>query len=256
MLTKFVSKSFYFVIIAALSLNAAVANTTHGTQNTTNDPYERLNRNVFKFNDFMDTYFLKPVATLYNKIVPKPLNKGIHNFYSNLGELHTIGNDVIQLHFAQSLNDMWRFAINSTIGVGGLFDVAERMQLPYYSNDFGLTFAHYGWVDSNYFVVPFWGPSTIRDTASMPVDYWTFEVYPYIYPYWKRYALYGIGVIDRRAQLLRYQSLFEAAAVDKYVFIRNAYLQRRRHEIEENNQLGFTGRANMPNDQEPVVAAG
>lgn len=250
---KIARRSFNFLVVAALMLNTAVAT---ATQNTSKDPYEPFNRKVFKFNDFMDTYFLKPVATLYNKIVPKPLNKGIHNVYANLSEFHTIGNDVLQLHFAQSLNDMWRLAINSTIGIGGLFDIAERMQLPSYSNDFGLTLAHYGWADSNFFMIPFWGPSTIRDTVSMPVDYYAFEVYPYIFPYWKRYTLYGIGVIDRRAQLLQYQTLFEAVAVDKYAFIRNAYLQRRAHQIEENNQLGFTGRANMPNDQEPIVAAG
>lgn len=248
---KFARCEFAILLFAVLMTNAIAT-----TQNTNKDPYERINRKIFSFNDYLDTYFLKPVATLYNKLLPKPLNKGIHNFYLNLGQFHTIGNDLLQLHFAQTFNDTWRLAINSTVGIGGLFDVAGRMQLPYYVNDFGLTLAHYGWADSNYFVVPFWGPSTIRDTVAMPVDYYAFEVYPYIYPFWQRYTLYGIGVIDRRAQLLRYQSLFDAVAVDKYSFVRNAYLQRRKHQIDENNELGYTGRANMPNDQEPVTASG
>lgn len=205
------------------------------------DPYERFNRAMFTFNDKIDTYLLKPIATAYNAIMPKPLNAGIHNFFNNIGELPTIANDILQLNPYQALNDSWRFLINSTIGIGGLFDVASRMGLKYYANDFGLTLAAWGWRESNYLVLPFFGPNTIRDVIEIPVDYYAFSLYPYIEPPSRGYQLYALGIIDRRAQLLQFQSVFEEAAIDKYVFTRNAYMQRRAYQIAENKRLRFYG---------------
>src|SRR5204863_5535360 len=98
----------------------------------------------------LDNVVMRPIATLYNKIIPKPLNLGINNFFNNIGELPTIANDVLQLHFYQMANDMWRFVVNSTIGIGGLFDIASRINLTYYKNDFGLTLARYGYLPSTY----------------------------------------------------------------------------------------------------------
>lgn len=201
----------------------------------TSDPLEGFNRVMFDFNDHLDKAILKPVATFYNAIMPKPLNDGVHNFYNNLSNIPTIANDVLQLHFHQLASDVWRLGINSTIGIGGLFDVASRMNLEQYNNDFGLTLARYGYTNSTYIVLPFFGPNTIRDGIGIPVDYFAFSVYPYVRPDSSRYELYGVGVIDKRAHLLQYQQVMEEAALDKYIFVRNAYLHRRAYQIDQND---------------------
>lgn len=215
------------------------------------DPFEGFNRFMFGFNEKVDKYAMKPVATFYNTIMPKPLNQGVHNFFNNLGTVPTLANDLLQLNFYQAANDSWRIIINTTVGVGGLFDVASRIGLEHYTNDFGLTLATYGYENSNYLVLPFFGPSTPRDgIIGLPVDYFLFSVYPYIEPQSRRYQVYGLGVVDRRAQLLKYQEVMEEASVDKYVFIRNAFMQRRAHQIEENQNLSYDRREG---NQQPVA---
>ena len=220
----------------------APAQTASEAQPEVKDPFEHFNRSAFAFNDALDTYLMKPIATFYNAIIPKPLNEGIHNFYLNIGNLPNIANDILQFNFYQMASDLWRFGINSTIGIGGLFDIGSRIGLMPYSNDFGLTMARWGYKDSNYLVLPFFGPNTIRDVIGLPVDYYVFSLYPHIHPRSTRYGVYGVGVVDRRAQLLQFQEVMEEAALDKYVFTRNAYLQRRAYQIEQNQHLGYADR--------------
>lgn len=203
------------------------------------DPLEPLNRKIFAFNDAIDQAFLKPLASFYNKVLPKAVNQGIHNFFNNLNTVTTVANDLLQLHLYQGLNDLWRLGINSTIGIGGLFDVAGRIGLKPYSNDFGLTLAHYGWRNSTFIVWPFFGPSSLRDGVEIPIDYYYLSVYPYVEPDWVTWSLYGLGVVDRRAQLLKYQSVMEEIAIDKYSFLRFAYSQKRQFQILENEKRGF-----------------
>lgn len=202
------------------------------------DPYQGFNRAMYSFNDKFDIYFLKPIAILYNAIIPKPLNQGIHNFFSNINNVPTIINDVLQAHFFQASSDFWRLGINTTIGIGGLFDVASRLGLEPYTNDFGLTLATWGYKNSNYLVLPFFGPNTIRDGIEIPVDYYAFSIYPGIHSKPVRYGLVSLSIVDRRAQLLKYQSLLEEVSIDPYAFQRNAYMQRRQCQIEENDRLG------------------
>ena len=204
----------------------------------TDDPNKNFNRAMFVFNEQLDRIILKPIASLYNIIIPKPLNQGIHNFFNNINTLPTIANDILQLHLYQMMNDSWRLVINTTIGIGGLFDMASRMNLKFYSNDFGLTLARWGYQNSNYFVLPFFGSSTVRDGIGLPVDYFVLSIYPHIYPKRARYALYGLGVINRRAQLLKVEPVLAEVAIDKYVFARDAYLQRRTYQIDMNQHLG------------------
>jgi phospholipid-binding lipoprotein MlaA len=226
------------------------AQTADEAQPEVKDPYEHFNRSAFAFNDKLDIYILKPIATFYNAIMPRPLNQGIHNFFLNIGNLPNIANDILQFNFYQMANDMWRFGINSTIGIGGLFDIGSRIGLMPYSNDFGLTLARWGYKNSNYLVLPFFGPYTIRDTIGIPVDYYVFSIYPHIYPRRTRYGIWGLGVVDRRAQLLQFQDVMDEAALDKYVFVRNAYMQRRAYQIEENSRLGYKDRACKIGSQE------
>jgi phospholipid-binding lipoprotein MlaA len=234
---------FYLIVLSSTVFANATETPDTAQQSTyTKDPLERFNRVMFTFNDKLDIYIMKPIAKFYNTIMPKPLNQGVHNFFNNIGELPTIANDVLQFNFYQFTNDLWRLGINTTIGIGGLFDIATRMGLPYYDNDFGLTLAHWGYTESTYLVLPFFGPNTIRDGIGMPVDYYGFSIYPYITPQSASYELYGLGVIDSRAQLLQFQPMLEEVAIDKYVFIRNAYMQHRTYQIEQNRHLGVMER--------------
>lgn len=203
------------------------------------DPYEPFNRVMFTFNDYFDRFVLKPVATVYNKITPKPLAKGFSNFFNNIDTIPTVINDVLQGNLYQATSDAWRLAINSTIGILGFFDVAERMGLEPNSEDFGLTLAQWGYKNSNYLVLPFMGPGTVRDsTIGFPVNYYYMSLYPYIRPINLQYRLYFANIIVKRADLLRYQSVMEQVSIDKYVFMRNAYMQHRAYLIERNKQLG------------------
>lgn len=205
---------------------------------TKKDPYEPFNRVMYNFNDFLDNAILKPVAKFYNNVMPKPLSKGIKNIYNNIDTVPTVVNDALQGNAYQTANDGWRLVINSTVGLLGFFDVANQMGLEPNQEDFGLTLAQWGYTDSNYLVLPFFGPSTPRDAIGLPVDYYLFSIYPYIKPVIRRNAIYGLGVVARRADLLSFQNVFEQASIDKYAFLRDAYLQRRAYRIQRNKELG------------------
>lgn len=207
------------------------ANTSH------NDPYERFNRVMFQFNEVVDTLVLRPLATLYIKIIPKPLSKGLSNFYNNIDTIPTVANDLLQANFYQGTSDAWRLAINSSIGILGFFDWASEMGLEPNKEDFGLTLAQWGYRDSPYLVLPFLGPGTIRDQIGWPINYLFFTIYPRIYPVRARNQLYFSGVVVKRAELLRYQDVLAQASLDDYTFIRDAYMQRRAYQLERNAEL-------------------
>jgi len=227
------------VILFALITNAfAQVDETPKPRVNPKDPYEKFNRVMYTFNDKLDTFILKPIATAYIKIVPKPLSKGISNAFYNIDTIPTVFNDVLQANFYQATSDAWRLGINSTVGILGLFDVAGDIGLEPNKEDFGLTLARWGYTNTNYLVLPFFGPSTPRDAIGLPVDYYLFSIYPHIYPTTQRYELYGLGVISRRASLLQYSDVMEQASIDKYVFLRDAYMQRRAYLIQRNKELG------------------
>jgi phospholipid-binding lipoprotein MlaA len=244
MLTVSASTAMAEEVTASTPPDTAASDTTDATDVVISDPYETFNRHTFAFNDALDTNILQPVARFYNKITPKPLNQGIHNFFLNLNTVSTIVDDFLQFNFYQMTNDLWRLTINSTIGIGGLFDVATRMNLKYYQNDFGMVLATWGYRQSNYLVLPFYGSYTVRDGFALPFDYFAFSAYRYIEPTTLQYGLYGVSVIEWRASTLKYNDLMDAAALDKYAFVRNAYLQRRAYQLEENRHLGVYDRNN------------
>lgn len=203
-----------------------------------NDPYESFNRAMFQFNEFVDRFFLKPAGQLYNAIVPHPLAKGLTNFFNNVDNVPTVINDVLQGNFYQASSDVWRLAINTTIGIGGLFDVAQRMGLEPNSEDFGLTLAQWGYNNSTYLVLPFLGSTTFRDGfIGFPTTYYGMSVYPYINPTRTRYELYMGSIIVRRADVLTYEGLLNQMSFDKYVFMRDAYIQHRNYLIQRNKEL-------------------
>ena len=204
----------------------------------TEDPYEHFNRAMFNFNDFLDRVILKPIATLYTQIMPKPLFQGVSNFFANIDTIPVVANDFLQGNFYQATSDAWRLGINSTIGIIGFFDVASRMGLEPNYEDFGLTLAQWGYKDTYYLVLPFFGPSTFRDALGMPVNYYGLSIYPYVHPPIRRYELYAWAVVAKRADYLSYDRVYQQVAIDKYAFMRNAYMQRRAYLIQRNKELG------------------
>jgi phospholipid-binding lipoprotein MlaA len=203
-----------------------------------NDPYESFNRVVFNINDFIDRAALKPIATVYKTIVPKPISKAIVNFFANFYTIPTVINDVLQGNLYQATNDAWRFTINTTIGLLGFVDAATYMGLEPNTEDFGLTLARWGYKNSNYLVLPIFGASTVRDGIfGLPV-YYFMTPYAYITPMDVNYSIYAVDLTSRRAEILNYQSVFDQVMLDKYSFVRNAYLQRRAYQIQRNTELG------------------
>ncbi len=200
---------------------------------STSDPYEPFNRSMYSLNQGIDKYALKPAATVYQTLLPDFLLKGISNFFSNLGQIPTIGNDLLQAEFYQATGDTWRLLINSTAGILGFFDIASSIGLPRHNQDFGLTLAKWGYQSSNYLVLPLLGPSTVRDAMGLPVDFNILSIYPYIYPSRDRYSLVGLNMVNQRARLLKFDDILQQAAFDEYTFVRNAYLQRRNYKIQK-----------------------
>ncbi len=194
------------------------------------DPYEPINRRIYRMNDVVDTAVLKPTAKLYNAVLPPVVRAGINNFYSNLNLLPTIVNDALQAEKRLFLQDSWRLIINSSVGIAGIFDPASTFGLPPHRNDLGLTFAKWGDRNSPYVVLPFLGPSTIRDGMGLLFDYSLFSVYPYLQSNIWTNSLLGLRYIDLRAQLID-ADRFMVDSVDPYAFMRDAYLQHRQYLI-------------------------
>lgn len=222
------------IILFALVLTGC-ASTNHAPH--PDDPFESFNRVSYQFNSKLDKFVLKPVATVYDTVTPKPVKKGVLNVFANMGEVPTFANDVLQGHPTYAAKDFCRFAINSTIGIGGFFDVASKMNLPRRYNDFGLTLARWGIRRSSYLVIPFIGPSTLRDGVGLLVNLRYLTLWPYIKPIAVRNSLFALDVVSLRGALLDAEGIMDEAALDPYVFIRNAYLQKRASLINQNEEF-------------------
>lgn len=192
------------------------------------DPLEGFNRTVFKINDKVDTVAIRPVAKAYNAALPQPVRSSISNFFSNIGDVTVAANEFMQGNVTFGVESVMRVVINSVFGLGGLFDVATQAKLPKHDTDFGLTLGHYGVPSGPYLVLPLLGPSTVRDASGYVVDRFI-DPSSYIDPTWAAYVLYGVRAISLRASLLNATDLLADAALDKYSFVRNAYLQRRHY---------------------------
>ena len=250
--------------IIATCLSFALVQTTFATQattvpeKTTKPSFSLLdsyNRNMHGFNQGFDAMLLKPAADTYNAVTPYPIQKGISNVFANVAQIPTIINDVLQADPKQALSDTWRLAVNTTLGIGGIFDVAEHMGLPPHKEDLGLTFATWGWKKSRYFVIPVLGPSTFRDALAILPNYYLFTVYPHIKPARDVWALIVANAISYRASFLGFEGVRKNAAFDPYVFEKNAYLQRRNFLIEENIAHGDDGWIDETGDSESVQKA-
>lgn len=196
------------------------------------DPWERFNRSMSHFNNKLDHAVLKPVATGYKKITPDPLEKGLHNFFSNLGEIKIILNDLLQLKLSQTAADTGRFIVNSTFGLAGFFDVAKHIGMHKHDEDFGQTMGYWGLNSGPYLVLPLFGPSSLRDGPGLLIDRYANPIRE-VKDDTARYSLYFLDAIDTRAQLLEAGNILEKASLDSYIFAREAYLQRRLKQIHD-----------------------
>jgi phospholipid-binding lipoprotein MlaA len=193
------------------------------------DPWEGVNRGIFRFNDTLDTYAFKPFVQGYQFVTPQFMQDGIHNFFQNLGDVGNLANDVLQAKPQEAGVDTARLLFNTTLGIGGLVDVGTHMGLQRNDEDFGLTLGKWGVPNGPFVMLPFFGPSTVRDGIAKYPDTYTLP-YPYMNDMALRNSLFAANMTDTRAQLLSAEKLIKG---DKYVFIRNAYLQMREFKVKE-----------------------
>ncbi|KVN03831.1 VacJ family lipoprotein [Burkholderia diffusa] len=214
------------IIAATVAASAVLSGCATGPNRNPNDPLEPMNRAMYKFNDTVDTNIAVPIAKGYQKITPTPMRTAISNFFSNLGDLGNMANNLLQLRITDATQDLMRVAMNSVFGVGGLIDIATPAGLPKHHQDFGLTMARWGVPSGPYLVLPVFGPSTIRDGVGRAVDV-RFNLLNYIEPA-ARNPMYIAQFISARSDLLGATDLLKQAALDPYSFVRDAYLQQRK----------------------------
>lgn len=212
------------MLAATLATATFLGGCASAPNRTAGDPLEPMNRVVFRINDTIDQTIAKPVAKGYQKITPHPLRTAISNFFSNLGDLTTLANELLQLKITDATSDLMRFTMNTTFGLGGLIDFATLARLPKHHQDFGLTLGHWGVPPGPYLVLPVFGPSTLRDSAGLIVDV-RFNPLNYVEP--ARTSLYILQFVSVRSDMLAATDVLEHAALDKYSFVRDAYLQQR-----------------------------
>lgn len=217
------------------TLGMALALSGCATGSNPQDPLENFNRAMFSFNDKLDQVALKPAATVYQDVLPSFVQTGIGNFFGNIGDVWTAVNNLLQGKLENGMTDIMRVAVNSTMGFLGVLDIGSEAGLPKHKEDFGQTLGVWGLKSGPYVVLPVFGSSTVRDTAAFPVDF-SADLWSYKDPVYLRNIGTGVRLIDQRAALLGASSLIEDAALDKYAFTRDAYLQRRQSLINDGRE--------------------
>ena len=219
----------YFLTGLTIMLLAGCASTQQDKANKA-DPYEDFNRHMYAFNTGIDKAIIRPIAIVYQTVLPSFVRTGVTNAFNNIDMIPTVFNDIFQGNSEFAAKDTSRFLINSTIGLAGLLDIAKQVNLPFHKADFGLTLAKWGYKNSNYLVLPLFGPATVRDAIGLPVNY-AVSIYPYINDQ-TAYILTGVELINNRSNTLNYDS-FIYQAFDPYIALKNAYLQRREGQIAQ-----------------------
>jgi phospholipid-binding lipoprotein MlaA len=222
---------FLALLIAGLALTGCASAPSPSGKSDPRDPWEHFNRSTFKFNDALDRAIARPVAKAYVKVTPRVIRTGVSNFFNNLDTVPTIINDTLQGKFRMAGHDTARFLLNSTLGLGGLFDPASAAGLEYNSEDLGQTLGKWGMKSGPYLVLPILGPSSARDAFSRAAD-------TYMEPVWyleddsTRYLIRLVDLLDQRAGLLELDAQLERS-YDRYAFVRNAWLQRREYQVRD-----------------------
>ena len=229
--------SFATVLVGCASIPA-------GVEPSRNDPWEPFNRSVFEFNEGLDAYLLKPVVAGYRFVLPEFMREGIYNFFSNYNDIYTALNNLLQGKPAYAFNDLMRVVVNTTFGLGGFIDMATPGGLEKHKEDWGQTFGVWGVPSGPYVVLPFFGPSSIRDSVGTVADLETDYLFKYIPDVGLRNSITGLRVVNARNTYYEAGDLLDGAAIDKYSFIRDAYIQRREYQINEGRE-----------DEEPLMPA-
>ncbi len=206
------------------------------------DPLEPFNRAMFSFNEGVDRTVLKPVATAYKDVTPQLVRTGVTNFFGNISDVWSMVNNVLQLKGEAAMDSLFRVTTNTLWGLGGIFDVASDMNIPRHSEDFGLTLGHWGAASGPYVVLPLLGPSSVRDSVGTLVDA-KGSVLNAVDNVPVRNSLVGLRAVDSRANLLGAGNVLDEAALDKYSFVRDIYLQRR------SNRIGRSAPAPAPAEE-------
>jgi len=230
---KFISRARQCVLFCIASALVGCASIPAGVQPSPQDPWESFNRSVFEFNEGLDAYVLKPVVAGYRFVLPEFVREGIYNFFSNYSDIYTALYNLLQGKPAYAFNDFMRVVVNTTMGLGGLLDLATPAGLEKHKEDWGQTLGVWGVPAGPYVVLPFFGPSNVRDTfgtaADLESDY-LFRLLPNVA---LRNSLTGLRVVNARNTYYEAGDLLDGAAIDKYSFMRDAYIQRRQYQIDE-----------------------
>ncbi len=239
---KFMSRARQCVLLCIASVLVGCASIPAGVQPSPQDPWESFNRSVFEFNEGLDAYLLKPVVAGYRFVLPEFVREGIYNFFSNYSDIYTALQNMLQGKPDFAFNDLMRVVVNTTFGLGGLIDMATPGGLEKHKEDWGQTFGVWGVPAGPYVVLPFFGPSNVRDTfgtvADLESDY-LFRLLPDVA---LRNSLTALRVVNARNTYYEAGDLLDGAAIDKYSFMRDAYIQRRQYQINEGRD-----------DQEPTM---
>ena len=226
------SKGAVAALVLAL-LQACATGASVRAENPT-DPLESFNRSVFNFNDSLDRAVIKPVALAYRKVTPVPVRTGVTNFFGNISDVVSLINNALQLKPVETTDTLFRVTVNSFWGLGGIFDVASDMNIPKHTEDFGQTLGYWGVLSGPYLVLPVLGPSTLRDSAGLLVDFQA-DLVTLSSNVPIRNSLTAVRAVNLRANFIDAGNVLDEAALDKYTFAREIYLQRRR------SLLGRTG---------------
>jgi phospholipid-binding lipoprotein MlaA len=259
-LASFAWRSAALVVAIAALAGCSTIRESRGGPGQRLDPWEKWNRKVFNFNEEVDKAVLKPVATAYSDVVPQPVRRGVSNFFSNFADAWSAINNMLQGKFELGFEDATRVGTNTLFGLGGILDVASEMGLDHHYEDFGQTLGRYGVGAGAYVVLPVLGPSTVRDAAALPID--RLATPPAFFDGTRtQVALTLLQIVNTRAGLLGATRVIDDISLDKYTFVRDAYLQRRRSLVfdgdvpEAPDQQGSAGPAGAAEDAAAAASA-
>jgi phospholipid-binding lipoprotein MlaA len=231
--SKLMSKIKQCILLCMTAALVGCAAIPAGVEPSPNDPWEPFNRSVFEFNEGLDAYLLKPVVAGYRFVLPEFVREGIYNFFSNYNDIYTALYNLLQGKPDYAFHDLMRVAVNTTMGLGGLLDLATAGGLEKHKEDWGQTLGVWGVPAGPYVVLPFFGPSNVRDSfgtvADLESDY-LFRLLPDVA---LRNSITGLRVVNARNTYYEAGDLLDGAAIDKYSFMRDAYIQRRAYQINE-----------------------
>ncbi len=197
------------------------------------DPWEGLNRKTFAFNEWADRWFVEPLAIGWDTVVPDPAQRGVDNFFENINTTRRIANDLLQGKPGKAGDDFGRLLVNTTFGIAGLFDVATDLGYPAADEDFGQTLGVWGTPAGPYFVIPFLGPSNVRDAGGLAFESFVMTPEYYFFPFYVSYISTGTRLLNDRALALETLRAERAAAFDFYSAVRSAYVQYRENQVRD-----------------------